>query len=195
MQLQTWYYTFSTISQTLASIVGLSAVFVAIRLEQLDRTTSLFRERALNIIAGEGKAGLQFGKEAETHRVIKKLEHIINDFDHWNGDQNVKSIIIELITRYEPTKKYDNLSFIKDTHFYLDKAYEQKTKVINLIKWPAFFVAIAIGFSLIYLSTTDYLISLPGIINVLMLFVVFSLFSIFSIFRAIWKILFAIKVN
>ena len=46
----TWYYTLSTISQTLAAILGLGAVFIVLRMQGLNKNIAEYRAMALNII-------------------------------------------------------------------------------------------------------------------------------------------------
>ncbi len=51
----TWYYTLSTISQTLAAILALAAVFAVLRLESLRKNIDDYKGRALKILNAKGK--------------------------------------------------------------------------------------------------------------------------------------------
>lgn len=50
MESNTWYYTLSTISQTLAAILALAAVFAILRLESLKKNIDNYKRRALMLL-------------------------------------------------------------------------------------------------------------------------------------------------
>jgi hypothetical protein len=59
----TWYYTLSTIAQTLAAVFGLAAVFITLGLESLNKNLAEYKKVAHRIIQIQKKLGGNAVKE------------------------------------------------------------------------------------------------------------------------------------
>jgi len=195
MNPNTWYYTLSTISQTLAAILGLAAVLVVLRLQGLIKNISDYRERALDILIKRKK----YIKPYIIPENIS-LKMILYDLDeasekikiYSDGNPDFVRELTQLSLDYEPNKKLDYQKFIWDTQVKLNMFVSQRDDVVRLIAWPAIFIFVAIALSIILLGITDFVIN--NSLKFLMPFdILLAVFGIWSIIRACWKILFALK--
>ena len=185
----TWYYTLSTISQTLAAILGLAAVFVVLRLQSLIKNIADYRDRALKILKVKAR-------HIRGYDVSDKIDHIYNDIKefslnymhNYRNNGGILNDIRNLASGYDRVL-YDDLDFVINTFENLDSFLDQKRGVIKLVKWPGILMALSIAYAIILLSLSDYLNS----VYVLWFAVAFALFSFWSALRASWKILDAIK--
>src|SRR3990167_4253069 len=165
----TWYYTLSTISQTLAAILGLGAVFIVLRMQGLNKNIAEYRAMALNIIRSRKENIRNYEMPSdEIEDILKELR----DFkEHYrDGDFRGNAGILQAMNIWAQT--YSDHGYRNDTDFLNDVVdrlnffVSQRDDVIRMIKWPGIFMWII---------------------------VVSSSFSFYSTIRASWKILDAIK--
>lgn len=191
----TWYYTLSTISQTLAAILGLAAVFVVLRLQGLIKNISDYRGRAIDVLRVKEKhiQSYKIPQSITIKEILEDLREIDGNYEtEYSRNAGVVDNLSKLSDRYEPNKGLGHQDFLKDTLKNLDSFVSQRDDVVKLVKWPGIIVSLAIAISILLLGLTDWAIN-NSLILLLLFVVVLALFGIWSIIRACWKILFAIK--
>ena len=195
-----WFYTLSTISQTLAAILGLAAVFVVLRLQGLVKNINDYKSRAVDILRVMERYIKTFKIQQNVGKLLKDLRNfnvIYKKSDkYYEGDESMNRGITDSITklsdRYEPYKGLNHRDFFEDTLNNLDNFVSQRDDVIKLIRLPGIIASSTIIISILNLGLTDWLTHYSTIL--LLLNVVLSLISILFIVRACWKIIFAIKI-
>jgi len=188
MSPNTWYYTLSTISQALAAILGLAAVFVVLRLQLLIKNVSDYRSRGIDILSKKKKNFRDYivPVNLSTNLIINDLEEIQDNFSaKYSHNSGFVAGVSMLSMNYEPNKKMDILDFVANTSGELCKYVEQRDETINLIKWPGITVSTTISLSVLCLSLTDILISW----QIFVILVSFFLYSMWKIISSCWKIL------
>lgn len=191
----TWYYTLSTISQTLAAILGLAAVFVVLRLQGLIKNISDYRGRAIDILRVKERhiQSYNIPQSITIKEILEDLREIDRKYEtEYSCNSGIGDDLSKLSTRYEPNKGLSEQDFLKDTLKNLDSFVSQRDDVVKLVKWPGIVVSLAIAISILLLGLTDWDIN-NSLTILLLCTVIFALFGIWSIIRACWKILFAIK--
>lgn len=194
MEASTWYYTLSTISQTLAAILALAAVFANLRLESLRKNIDDYKSRSLKIL-GVKEKHLNSGKKSgdTTKSILDDLREFSQNYvTKYDNNSGIKQDIGKLYASYEPFMQISNADFIVDTLNNLNSFVSQRDGVVKLIKWPGIITSLVIAVSIILLSLSDWSIN-HSLILLLLFMAALALISVWSIIRACWKILFAIK--
>ena len=188
----TWYYTLSTIAQTLAAILALAAVFVVLRLESLNKNINDYRGRALKILRAKEKHLSSEKKSWDTIKIILEelREFKQNYLTKYGMNSGISHDIAGLSNSYENLAQVNDMEFVEDALKNLNSFVSQRDDVVKLVKWPGIIISLAIAASILLLSLTDL-----AIVNTrtLLIMAAFALFGIWSIIRACWKILDAIK--
>ena len=192
MELNTWYYTLSTISQTLAAVLALAAVFVVVRLESLNKNINDYRGRALKIIILKERYVDPGNKRNwdNVGAILADLREFKNNYsEKYRKIERLPAALVDLSNRYDVFSKFSETEFIKNTLENLDSFVSQRDGLMKLLKWPGIVVSLAISASIVLLSFSDKVYNQC----ILFLTVALALFGLFSVMRAAWKILDAIK--
>jgi len=195
MDINTLYYTLSTISQTLASIVALAAVFIILILEILIRNINDYKSRAINILKRKNeytKDIVDFTNTLEVLKEIKKINESIPSL--YEKNVGMENAMDDLASRYETITKIKGKEFIQITYNNLDVFIEQRDQIINLIKYPGILTVSVIGISILFLSMADFIKNNTDIACILFFIVPLTLFTLYSLTRALWKILTFVKL-
>lgn len=190
----TWYYTLSTISQTLAAILALAAVFAILRLESLRKNIGDYKGRALKILSAKEKH-LNSGKKSwDTIKIILEDLREFNQNYATKYDKNlsIQQDLTKLSANYEPLIQTSNADFVADTIKNLDSFVSQRDGVVKLVKWPGIVTSLAIAVPILLLSLSDRAIS-HSLVLLLLFVVALALFGLWSVIRACWKIILAVK--
>lgn len=196
MSPNTWYYTLSTISQTLAGILGLAAVFVVLRLQGLIKNISGYKGRAIDILKIKEKhiSLYQIPQNLTVNNILENLREIESKYEtEYSTISGIVADLSALSNKYEPNKELGHKGFLKDTLRNLDSFVSQRDDVVKLVKWPGIIVSLGIAISIFLLSLADWAIN-NSLLLLLLFIVLFSLFGIWSVIRACWKIILAIKL-
>ncbi|TSC77650.1 MAG: hypothetical protein G01um101424_273 [Parcubacteria group bacterium Gr01-1014_24] len=186
----TWYYTLSTISQTLAAILALVAVFIVLRLEGLGRSINDYRSRALKILEIKDLSSNSREKKRNTIKIIlDDLCEFTQNYTEYRTKPGVNEDIGQLASKYQKNWRSSDDDFVQDTLNQLNFFVSQRDGAIKLIKWPGIIISTTICLSIILLSLTLWVINNLSIILLALL----ATFSIWSVIRACWKILTAIQ--
>lgn len=188
----TWYYTLSTISQTLAAILALGAVFVVLRLQSLNKNIAEYKTVALNIIRARIKHKNHRAKLDEMSDILKEIREFKNLYidDELRSDAGILHDIGSWANTYAVFGHKDDIDFVNNTVDRLDFFVSQRDDVIKMIKWPGIFMSSSVILAILFLGVSNYL-KYPAVI--LWFITLFSVFSFYSTVRASWKILDAIK--
>lgn len=190
MNTNTWYYTLSTIAQTLAAILGLAAVFVSLKLEGIVEDVFEYKKRALRIFIAINKHINNFPllEEPCPAQVVKvRLNQVSRDYDSkYMGNSGVPAELEKISNIFEPNRNFSATHFLWSTHDNLDRYIEQRLKLLHLIKWPGIVAALTIFLALGGLAVTDYLNYSKAFIFII---AGLAILSIFLIIRASWKLI------
>ena len=148
MEINTWYYTLSTISQTLAAILGLAAVFVVLRLQGLIKNISDYKGRATDILKVKERhiQAYKIPQSVSIKEILDDLREIDSEYEtEYSRNAGIVDNLSKLSERYEPNKELHHQNFLKDTLKSLDSFVSQRDDVVKLIKWPGVIVSLAIA--------------------------------------------------
>lgn len=192
MNPNTWYYTLSTISQTMAALFGLGAVFTTLRLEGISKNITDYKGRAVNILKiRDTHTGIPvIPNNDETKVILNKLKEFEKDYNSkYSQNFGIKTDLDILSNNLEPYKNLGRIDLIKDTRYNLDLFIEQKDKMVKMVKVPGIITTITIAASVILLPVKDILRSDLLSWVFVSVVILFSVFSIYSLVRASWKLL------
>lgn len=159
-----WHYTLSTISQTLAAILGLLGVFAVLKLTGLIKDIIDYRERAKAVLRGDNqyrRKGHNLSEVADLGEIEKAIANIAKEYkeygdeDNERGDAAMNGHISMLCANYFPRFNLSRLQFLQDTSDNLGHLIRQRSKVLNLVAVPAIVTLIVIVASLIALSVGE----------------------------------------
>jgi len=148
MEVNTWYYILSTISQTLAAILGLAAVFVVLRLQGLIKNISDYKGRAMDILKVKERhiQAYKIPQSVSIKEILDDLREIDSKYEtEYSRNAGIVDNLSKLSERYEPNKELHHQNFLKDTLKSLDSFVSQRDDVVKLIKWPGVIVSLAIA--------------------------------------------------
>jgi len=187
----TWYYTLSTIAQTLAAILGLAAVFAAIRLENFSKQLKEYRDRGycvIKIIDKHLKRGNSTSGSA--NGVYKELEEIEKNWETYEENSGIKPEIEEIAKRYETSLSLNALEFIKDSRYHLGIYIKQRKGLLNKIKQTGVISSGTIIYAILLLSISKlFWCDRIFAMQLFTLAIVLSILSIILIIDITWKIL------
>ncbi len=187
----TWYYTLSTIAQTLAAILALAAVFIVLRLQGILKNINDYKERAHYIFDVVKRHQPSYDVVSSDREVLCELQKLSKNWKTFGAlNSGISTDIANLVIFYEQYRTPNAQEFINDTRRNLDSFIEQKYKLINLIKVPALFTSITITTAIFFLTFTNELKYQNCLLGAAFIFV---FLSIFLTLRAAWLILLAIE--
>ena len=158
MDPNTWYFLLSALAQVLGGILGLNAIFVAVRLEHIIKQVDYYKRRGASVIKWESKKEADARISFDAHYILKKLKMLSRK--HLEDP----AFIVHLertLKRYDPSLRATPeraVRFMDDTIYSLEDNLEQKKKVIYSIIFPSVITMISIFASLVMLAFTDYFV-------------------------------------
>jgi hypothetical protein len=191
----TWYYTLSTISQTIAAILGLLAVFVALRIQNILKNIIDYKQRALDILEKDitlNKNNFSNADSADSILVeLEKLSKKINDgvVDKIGGTCAGIKILSE---QNEKNKQLDCRGYLEDTLKNLTIYSKQRDKILKLVKLPSILATLVIVMSIMLLGFGIFF-DCKLKISLIIIMVILTISSIGFILINVWKILENIK--
>lgn len=187
----TWYYTLTTISQTLAAILGLAAVFAVIRLENLSKQLKKYRDRGYHAIKIIGKHLKRKNSTSGSARgVYEELKNIEENWERHKENSGIEPDIEGITKKYEPNLDLNALEFIKDSKYYLGVYIKQREATFKKIKLTGIVSSATIIYSIFLLSISKlFWCDRIYATQLFTIAVLFSIFSIILIIDAAWKLL------
>ena len=190
----TWYYTLSALSQVLGGVLGLNAIFVAVKLEHIIKQIDYYKRRGASIIKWENKKEADKRISFDGHFILKHLQTI------WKKHHDDPAFIVHLektLNRYDPSLRATSeraLRFTEDTIYSLEDNLKQRNKVIYGILLPSFITMVAIFASLFMLAFTDYFLKeFPANMEALVGVVIIGIFGMCLIAHSSYRILWSIE--
>ena len=195
MDPNTWYFTLSALAQTLSGVLGLTAIFVVVKLEQITKQVDYYKRRGASILKAQSR------KEAHGEYlsfnatvIFKKLQA----FSHKHRDDPEMLPHLErVLKRYDPSLRATPdraVRFMDDTVVSLEDNLEQKKNIISKVIIPSILTMLAIFVSLILLAFTDPLLtSFPYTLELLVGVVVLGVFGMYLIAVASYEILWSVE--
>lgn len=190
----TWFYTLSTIAQTLAAILGLAAIFVTIRLQNIILELKEYKRRAYYIIKIRDR---HLSKDLKDYRItdrtasglFKDLQEMEKNYMKYEENSGIKADLEKFAKAFEQNLDLDNLSFLKDTAGYLYFYIKQRKQLLKSIKWPGIISSGTIIFTIFLLSISKlFYCDRIFAIQLFTLAVIFSILSMLLIIDASWKL-------
>lgn len=188
MDITTWYYTLSTIAQTLAAVLGLGTVFVTLRLQSIGNDIRKYKTIALDILHLNEDSVPQ---NEEAKLIRDNLKSVLSNYDQYAKERNWCTNLDKIRFRNEPQGNPNLKEFVSRIWSNLDKYLEQRDDMVKLVKWPGIMTLLTICISLILLAFTD-LIYVTSLKALLFFETALAIFSLWSIARASWKLLTAV---
>jgi len=159
MDPNTWYFALSSLAQVLSGILGLTAIFVAVKLEHITKQIDYYKRRGASMLKGQGKEEADLRLSFDASSILKKLHAFARKH---RDDPAMLPHLEKTLKRYDPTLRATPdraIRFMDDTIYSLEDNLEQKRKIIHSIRMPSAITLLAIFFSLILLGLTDSLLS------------------------------------
>lgn len=189
----TWYYTLSTISQTLAAILGVIAVFVVLRLDGLTKNITDYRYRALRILRVKTRYIKEYRPaENETDKILLDLREFNENYrNKYRNEQNILMAMLDLSHNYD-LGQLNDISFVDNTYTNLNNFIDQRDEVVRYVKLPGILGVLTIGISLTLLTLAD---AIPTWAKLYLLIAVLlsALWSVGRAFYNSWNIIRAIR--
>ena len=185
----TWYYTLSTIAQTLAAILGLAVIFATIRLQNIIEKLKDYKDKAYYI-----SKKIEKGKAVERSAsgLYKNLKRINKEWkEKYKEKFEVKESIRLFSKKSEPDLNLRPLDFIKYVKNYLGIYINERKNLFNLIKRSGIVSSVTIIYVIFLLSISEliFYLDVKIIAFLFILAVILSILSIFLIGRTSWKLL------
>lgn len=193
MDPNTWYFALSALAQVLAAVLGLTAIFVAVKLEHITKQVDYYKRRGASILKWESKKEADDHISFDAHYILKKL----HTFSRKHREDEALILHLEkTLKRYDPILHVTPdraIRFMDDTMYSLQDNLKQKRDVIRSIIIPSIVTMIAIFASLILLGLTDYFMvhssmNLEALMVVILIGIVGMYLIAVSSYRILWSI-------
>lgn len=189
-----WYYTLSTIAQTLAAILGLAVVFATIRLQNIVEELKGYK-RIAHYIAEKIHEHISINYDKRIAGITASgLCDVLNKIEkhypaQYKGNSGIESGLTDLAQTFYPNLRLDNLKFIEDTTYHLGFYIKQRNNLMKTIKWPGIISAGTIIYTILLLSISKLLYCDKVFATQLFTLAVFlSTLSILLIINASWNL-------
>ena len=193
MDPNTWYFALSALAQTLGGLLGLNAIFVAVKLEHITKQVDYYKRRGASIIKWEKKSEADLRISFDAHYILKKL--------HTLAKKHIEdpAFVVHLektLKRYDPSLRATPdraLRFMEDTIYSLEDNLEQKKSMIHSIILPSIITMFAIFASMVLMGFTDYFIkqfsaNLELLVGVIVIGMLGMYLIAVSSYRILWSI-------
>lgn len=186
-----WYYTLSTIAQTLAAVLGLVVVFATVRLNNIIDELKKYRKIAHFIakIIDEHKSIDYKRKIANVtaHGLLAILKEIETNYPkEYESNSGIPPALEKLSQNLYPDLKLNGPRLIEDTIYHLNLYIKQREDLAEVLKVPGIITAGTIIYVIFLLSISSFLYCYKFF--VLLSAVIFSILSIVLITKASWKL-------
>jgi len=194
MDPNTWYFALSALAQVIGGVLGLNAIFVAVRLEHIIKQVDYYKRRGASTLKWEKKSELGDDRISFDGRyILKKLKAL--EKKH-RDDPAFIAHLEHTLKRYDPTLRATPeraIRFMDDTIYSLEDNLEQKRNVIHSMIVPSVISLFAIFGSMMMLGFSDYFIkSFPASLEALIGIIVIGIFGMYLIavssYRVLWSI-------
>ena len=155
MDPSTWHFTLSALSQVLAAILGLTSIFIALKVEHIAKEIDYFKRRGASILK-------RFDAHEYNHLMYQAADILkrLKEFKEKYHNDPVALAHLEDTFRYydhaTSTTPERALRFLDETIYSLEDNLGQKHRVIHAIKDPALIMIAAIFISLELLGLSDF---------------------------------------
>ena len=194
MSPNTWYYSLSALAQVLGSILGLNAIFVAVKLEHITKQVEYYKRRGASVIKWESRNEADDHIFFDAHYILKKLQTLSKKH---REDPAFVVHLERTLKHYESSLRATPdraLRFMDDTVYSLKDNLEQKKRVIYSVILPSVITMIAIFISLIMLAFSDYFLTYyPAAVELLIGVVVIGILGMYLIAVSSYHILWSIE--
>ena len=194
MNPSTWYYSLSALAQVLGGILGLNAIFVAVRLEHIVKQIDYYKRRGASMIKWEGKKEADMRISFDGHYILQKLQLLSK---RHREDPAFIAHLERTLKRYDPSLRATPeraIRLMDDTIYSLEDNLEQKKKVIYHIIFPSVITIISIFGSLVMLVFSDYLLkNFPAAGDLLVGVILIGLMGMYLIAVSSYRILWSIE--
>ncbi|MDO8574160.1 MAG: hypothetical protein Q7R86_00865 [bacterium] len=196
----TWYYTLSTIAQTLSALLGLSAVFLVMKLGNIEKNINDHKWRGLSLLNTNNPKETNKNANLSAKEVANKLKKF-----HCAGDVNILVKLYTLVSQYEFNITLSKLeqppayaertelieNFAKKTQRNIDFYLKERGGILSDIKEPSLLALSVIVVSILLLSLGGLIstLSLSRIfVGALIVVVILTISTIFKLGRAAYSI-------
>ena len=194
MDPNTWYFALSALAQVLSGVLGLTAIFVAVKLEHITKQVDYYKRRGASILKWESKDEADDHISFDAHYILRKLHAFSKKH---REDEALIPHLKKTLKRYDPTLRVTPdraIRFMDDTIYSLEDNLKQKRNVLHSIVVPSVVTMFAIFVSLVMLGLTDYfLASFPANLEALMAAILIGMFGIYLIAVSSYRILWSIE--
>ena len=188
----TWNYTLSTLAQVLAAILGLTSIFIALKLEHIVQKIDYHKRRGASILKGiseEHANELAYFRASYILAQLKTIEEICD------GRHDIIEHLQRVLKRYDGAAEISEeraRRFLSDTIYALENNIRQKEHVLLRLIMPSLITVSGMVASLVTLGAANILIGsrydvvlfwsvlLISIIGIIMI-----LIASYNIFRSI----------
>ena len=194
MDPNTWYFALSALAQVLSGVLGLTAIFVAVKLEHITKQVDYYKRRGASILKWESKDEADDHISFDAHYILRKLHAFSKK--HREDDALIPHLE-KTLKRYDPTLRVTPdraIRFMDDTIYALEDNLKQKRNVLHSIVVPSVVTMFAIFASLVMLGLTDYFLgSFPANLEAMMAVILIGIFGIYLIAVSSYRILWSIE--
>lgn len=190
----TWYFSLSALAQTLAALLGLSGIFVALKLEHIVKEIDYYKRRGATILKIHKPENDDERLAFDAAKILKGLREFQANY---MDDPVAMRHLQHAHHKYEPTMRASSeraIRFLEDTIYFLEDYLRQKATILHLIKFPAVTTIAGIVLSFMLLSWSEFFTVLfrnPRF--VLIAAIVLGILGIISIARTSYRLLWSVE--
>ncbi len=194
MDPNTWYFALSALGQVLGGLLGLNAIFVAVKLEHITKQVDYYKRRGASIIKWEKKDEADKRISFDAVYILRKLHGISH---HHRDDPAFITHLEHTLKRYDPSLRATSdraIRFMDDTIYSLEDNLKQKGNMIHSIILPSVVTMISIFASMILLAFTDYFLKeFPANVELLVGVTLLGMLGMYLIAISSYRILWSIE--
>ncbi|MFH1392760.1 MAG: hypothetical protein ABIG90_03805 [bacterium] len=184
-----WFYTLSTIAQTLAAMLALGATFTIFKLNIINKRLSDLKDRLFLVVASFENDLTKCPENMEEDELIKKTDECLDKFSNTeNLTKERLRKIYKNMTGAEVifTNDKDLILFLKNNldRFRTDRS--KKNETLKFLKKSLFLLSMPIILSIYLLPLHSFFKLYDG--EILLVIITLAIFSIYFQGRIIWKI-------
>lgn len=194
MGIDTWHFTLSALAQSLAAILGLTTIFVALKLEHIVKEIDYYKRRGASILKVHPDKKVSHFFFTSSH--ISESLHRLRE-EHKDNMDPLLPHLAKMHKKYEPSIRVSaerSTHFFEDTIFFLDDYRNQKKLILKTIRLPALITISDIVIALFFLAVSDQIFTLvPWNEALLVAVVLWGIMGIVAIAGSSYQILSSVE--
>jgi hypothetical protein len=199
IEANTWYYTLSTIAQTLAAILALGGTFIVFKLDRINERIKNLRDIAIETIMIFQEKLTQSFDDTSDKKILQQMKDFVDRLDiekeNWGITSNQKTSLAELYRNREFNSRIgpsrtpldeEVIIFIRNKSKRFGTDIGKVGRVLRMLKYSLSLLSVTIIASVFVLPLQNFFKFYD--IEILLIIVSFAVFSIYIQGRVVWLV-------